>query len=80
MQFPNIEGFFNCKSAIVHIPNSTIKSKSGGHYKCYSRIEDPKETSFNWLEISDTFGKPHISLPDDLKDVYLLMFEKNQQT
>ncbi len=80
LQFPHIEGFFNCKSAIVHIPNSTIKSKSGGHYKCYSRIEDPKETSFNWLEISDTFGKPHISLPDELKDVYLLMFEKNQQT
>jgi hypothetical protein len=78
LQFPNVEGFFHCKSAIVHIPNSTIKSKSGGHYKCYSRIEDPKETNFNWLEISDTVSKPQISLPEELKGVYLLMFEKNQ--
>jgi hypothetical protein len=77
LKFPNVGGVFKCKSAIVHIANSSIKSNTGGHYKCYSRIVEPNETNFNWLEISDSACTPKISLPEDLKDVFLMLFEKH---
>jgi hypothetical protein len=73
IQIPNIQGNFLCKAAIIHIPKSYIKSNSGGHYTCYKRIQNP---NFQWLNISDSAAKPEKTLPENLKDVYLMLFEK----
>jgi len=73
IQIPNIQGNFLCKAAIIHTPNSYINSFSGGHYTCYKRIQNPY---FQWLNISDSAAKPEKTLPENLKDVYLMLFEK----
>ena len=67
---PGVEGVFECKSAIIHYGTS----QKSGHYTCYSRIKD--NIHFNWLEISDSSFKKKFSLPEDLKNVYLIMLEK----
>ena len=67
---PGVKGVFECKSAIIHYGTC----QKSGHFTCYSRIKD--NIHFNWLEISDSSFKKKFSLPEDLKNVYLIMLEK----
>ncbi len=76
--FPNVVGIFECKSAIIHYSNSLSTKKEFGHFTCFSKIESnlSGQNVFKWLEISDQVSEPKLSLPTDLENVYLLMFEK----